>query len=129
MGRKYLNDIGVKDTIMDLTDDPRKNIWEKEIKKYGFAAYETWAMDCFFYAWLYERLKMFLEVNCIDLNYHKFEYEGKEYTQLELINKMIYGCEVYFKNNYDDLSSPEEDIKAVNDIAKIWAIVLPAMWW
>ena len=37
MGRKYLNDIGVKDTIMDLTDDPRKNIWEKEIKKYGFA--------------------------------------------------------------------------------------------
>ena len=68
----------MKDTIIYLTDDPRKNIWEEEIKKYGFAAYETWAMDCFFSAWLYERLNMFLEVNCIDLNYHKFEYDGKE---------------------------------------------------
>lgn len=50
-------------------------------------------------------------------------------VQNKHVNKMIYGCEVYFKDNYDNLSSPEEDIKAVDDIAKIWAIVLPAMWW
>lgn len=51
MTRKYLNDIGIDDTVMDIkSDDKRWREWNKEIEKYGFASYETWCMDCFFYA-------------------------------------------------------------------------------
>ena len=38
-----------------------------------------------------------------------------------MLNRFQNGTIVEFKAG--------EDIKAVNDIAKIWAIVLPAMWW
>ena len=80
MARKYLNDIGIKDNFMELEHDERRGVWDKEIEEYGFAEYETWCLRFHFYCWLYERLKMYLEVNGGDLNYHKFTYEGREYT-------------------------------------------------
>ena len=101
--------------------------WQQEIKEYGFANYETWSMFHFFFAWLYERLKRYKDVACIDLNYHKFEFEGKEYTQGELIDKMIHGCEIALVKNEYDFS--DKDIKIVRDVGHIWAIVMPVMWW
>ena len=129
MARKYLNDIGIDDDFMMLANDERWQRWNKEIEEYGFAEYETWCLDFHFYCWLYERLKMYLEVNCVDLNYHKFNYKGQEYTQAELIDKMLYGCElVLFEHlKYKELTKDEED--AVNDVPWIWATVMPAMWW
>ena len=129
MARKYLDDIGVtKDCYMFKTDDPRQPRWDEEKEKYGFDERETWALDFAFYCWLYERLKMYLDVNIVDLTYHKFEYEGETLTQEECINRMLKGCEVYFQNDYKwDIS--EEDKKIVDDVTKIWAIVWPAMWW
>ena len=119
MGRKYLDDIGVtKECYMFSTDDPRQPIWDKEKEEYGFDARETWALDFTFYCWLYERLKMFLNVNCINLEFHKFEYEGEELTQQECIDRMLKGCEVFFKND-NDWTSPEEDQKMINDVAKM----------
>ena len=130
MARKYLNDIGVDDNFMKLDpSDGRWEIWEKEIKEYGFPSYETWCLDFHFYCWLYERLKMFLEVNCIDLNYHKFNFEDKEYTQGELIDKMLYGCELAFLEALKGKELTEDEKKAVNDVRWIWATVMPAMWW
>ena len=129
MNRKYLDDIGVtKNCYMFSTDDPRQPIWDKEKEEYGFDERETWALDFAFYCWLYEHLKMYVDVNCVDLTYHKFEYEGEVLTQEECINRMLKGCEAYFQNDYQwDIS--EEDKKIVDDITKIWAIVWPAMWW
>lgn len=130
MARKYLNDIGVDDNFMKLDpSDGRWEIWEKEIKEYGFPSYETWCLDFHFYCWLYERLKMFLEVNCIDLNYHKFNFEDKEYTQGELIDKMLYGCELAFLEALKGKELTEDEKKAVNDVRWIWATAMPAMWW
>lgn len=129
MARKYLDDIGItKNCYMFSTDDPRQPIWDKEKEEYGFDARETWDLDFTFYCWLYERLKMYVDVNCIDLTVHKFEYEGEKLTQEECIDRMIKGCELYFK--YDGVwDIADNDWKAINDVAKIWAIVLPAMWW
>ena len=129
MARKYLNDIGINDDFMELAHDKRLERWDKEIEEYGFAEYETWCLDFHFYCWLYERLKMYLEVNCIDLNYHKFNYEGKEYTQVELINKMLHGCELALFEECKHKRLTEDEKKAVNDVRWIWATVMPAMWW
>ena len=129
MSRKYLDDIGV-DLWLGLEDDERQERWVKEQEEYGFDERETWSLDHAFYCWLYERLKMYIEraSKIVQLDFHKFEYEGEELTQQECIDRMIYGCEVYFAQE-DEWNISEEDRKIISDIAKIWAIVLPAMWW
>ncbi len=130
MARKYLNDIGVGDNPMILdSEDPRWKEWNEEIAEFGFPSYETWALDLFFYAWLYERLKMYLEVNCVDLTYHKFEFEGNVYTQAELIDQMIYGCELALLQDRTCKRLTEEEEKAIENAPWIWATVMPAMWW
>lgn len=130
MSRKYLNDIGIGDTGMIIdSDDARWESWNQEIKTYGFASYETWCMDFMFICWLYERLKRFLDVNCIDLNYHKFDFKGKEYTQKELIDMMIRGCELEFDREFKHKSLTADENGIVSNIPWIWATVMPAMWW
>lgn len=129
MKRKYLDDIGVTERPDTwCPNDKRQPEWDKEQETYGFDNRETWALEYSFYCWLYERLKMFLDVNCVDLTFHKFEYDGELLTQEECINRMIYGCEVYFLEE-DCWDRSTEDQKAIEDVAKIWALVLPAMWW
>lgn len=129
MKRKYLDDIGVDLCLWsELEDDKRQARWAQEREEYGFDERDTWCMNYAFYCWLYERLKMYLDVNCVDLTFHKFEYEGEELTQQECIDRMLHGCEVYFQQD-NDWTISEEDQKAISDVANIWAIVLPAMWW
>ena len=130
MNRKYLDDIGVTERPDTWRiDDSRQERWQEQQEIYGFDDRETWSLDCAFYCWLYERLKMYLDVNCVNLTFHKFEYEGEELTQEECINRMLKGCEVYFKHDGDTWFVSEEEWKVIDDVAKIWAIVLPAMWW
>lgn len=130
MARKYLNDIGVGDNPMILdSEDPRWKEWNEEIAEFGFPSYETWALDLFFYAWLYERLKMYLEVNCVDLTYHKFDFDGNTYTQAELIDQMIYGCELALLQDRTCKRLTEEEDKAIENVPWIWATVMPTMWW
>lgn len=128
MKRKYLDDIGVVDRP-DLWKkrDKRQKEWTRQRKEYGFDERETWCLDFSFYCWLYERCKMFLDKSCIDLNFHKFEYEGETFTQEQCINKIIEGCEIAI--TVDDWNWTKEQEKQVADVAKIWAIILPAMWW
>lgn len=127
--RKYLDDIGVKNRPdkWDKKGDKRKEKWKEQRKLYGFDERETWCLNLSFYLWLYEHLKMFLEVNCIDLNYHKFEYKGKKYTQKQMIDMMIERLEFSFKPEYNDLD--KEQYGYVSEIEDIWATVMPAMWW
>lgn len=129
MSRNYLDDIGVTERPDTwCIDDPRQERWKEQREIYGFDDRETWSLDFAFYCWLYERLKMYLEVNFVDLTFHKFEYEGEELTQEECINRMLKGCEMYFKHE-DSWNISEEEWKIISDVTKIWAIVWPAMWW
>lgn len=52
---------------------------------------ECWNMDLALVKWLNEHLKFFKEqVNeIVNLEYHTYIYNGKEYTQLEIINRLI----------------------------------------
>ena len=131
MGRKYLDDIGEDYSwVWKPEGSERDELFEKEREIYGFDSRETWSLDYVFYMWLYERLKMFVEIGgqVVDLNYHKFDFKGKEYTQLELINMMIERLESYFKKE-DLFVSSEEEYEPIKEIGEIWALVLPAMWW
>lgn len=131
MAHKYLNELGLPDEIMEglKKTDPRQQRWKQQIKEWGFADYETWDMDIMFFAWLYERLKVFLEVNCIDLEFYKYEFDGEVYTQFELINKMIEGCEIALTGGHGDYNLAEEKRKKMDDVVKIWAVVFDEMWW
>lgn len=126
--RKYLDSIGVAERPDTWNkDDKRQEAWAHEREEYGFDERETWALDFSFYLWLYERLKKFVEVCSIDLDYHKFEYNGVEYTQRQMIDMMLERLEFSFKPEYNDWD--EDQYAYVSEIEKIWAIVLPAMWW
>ena len=131
MGRKYLDDIGIDYSwVWKPEGSERDEVFEKEREIYGFDSRETWSLDHVFYMWLYERLKMYIEYagEIVDLNYHKFDFKEKEYTQLELINMMIERLESYFKKE-DLFVSSEEEYEPIKEIGEIWTLVLPAMWW
>lgn len=126
--RKYLDDICVTERPDTWNrDDGRQHQWEEERAVYGFDERETWSLNYSFYLWLYERLKRFVDVCSIDLDYHKFKYNGNEYTQRQLINMMLERLEFSFKPEYNDFD--EAQYSYVSEIEKIWAVVLPAMWW
>jgi len=131
MGRKYLDDIGEDYSwVWKPEGSERDELFEKEREIYGFDSRETWSLDYVFYMWLYERLKMYIEYagEIVNLNFHKFIYKEKEYTQLELINMMIERLEFYFKKG-DSFDLSEEEYEFIKEIGEIWALVLPAMWW
>lgn len=133
MNRKYLDDIGAvsrwDNNWGNYEPDSREERWREQREIYGFDDRETWDLKHAFYLWLYERLKMYVDIGgeVINLDFHTFTYEGKEYTQRELINIMLERLEYSFNPDYDDWD--EEQSKYVSEIEKIWAIVLPAMWW
>lgn len=132
--RRYLDKIGVK-----RKDRPeawrtgfrrRMKCWF-ERRVYGFDATETYSLDYTWYLWLYERLKMFRKyaTKTVDLTESMYEYDGNKYSLLELIDKMIHRLEYRLnpKFSYDDLD--ENDVKYVNEIMGIWAVVCNSMWW
>ena len=111
-------------------NDPRSSQWYEERRKYGFDSRETWSLNTVFYIWLYEHLMMYKEKasEIVDLTWHKFEYKGETLTQIECIDRMIEGCKVYIQNPYD-FEVDKEKLEKVTEVAEIWAMVLPAMWW
>lgn len=136
MAHKYLDDIGVtKDQNMwwfddaQYPDDKRIEKWKTEREIYGFDDRETWDLQRAFYLWLYERLMKYVESASpiINLEFHKFEYKGKEYTQLEMIDMMLDLLKFCFSPEFNDLD--QEHLEKINEIGKMWALVLPAMWW
>lgn len=109
--------------------DHRKERWAEQKRIYGFDDSETWDLSSTFYAWLYERLRMYVDIGgeIVNLDFHKFEFKGHTYTQLELINEILERIRFYFSDSYDDFD--EEYTRYVYEVGEIWALILPAMWW
>lgn len=75
---KYLEELGIKATDICIpnsenTEDSRMPRFLDQREKYGFDERETWSLDYTFACWLYEHLKMYLDVNCVDLEFYKFD--------------------------------------------------------
>ena len=109
--------------------DNRDPKWAMQRNMYGFDERETWNLGTCFYAWLYEHLKMYLDKasKIVNLDYYTFEYNGKTYTQREMIEQICEIIEYYFSDKFDDWD--DDDCKYVSNIEKMWAVIMPYMWW
>lgn len=94
----------------------------------GWSDDETWNLDCEFIKWVNSRFKKYKEKasKIVDLEFHRFEYEGKEYTQLELIDKVI-----KLSNEYIDTNLLSEyKLNSIKDeIFDIFKLIFWTMWW
>ena len=128
MGRKYLEDIMPKEKILGYHDEMegRHTRWLKQEEIYGFNDIETWCLDVAFAQLIYERLMMYKEVggSIVDLNYHTFKMDDKEYTELELIDMMLEHCKYVIQN--DDLN---EQLNHMDEVWKIMGVMHSALWW
>ena len=131
---KYLDDLGLKQEEYGINftkdNDKRKTEWEQQREVYGFDERETWNMGTTFIEWLYSHLKMYDEVNIVNTNYHTFEFQGKTYTQQELMDLIMEKCE-YFLLNQDkpDLNLENKAYEEAKIAIQAFAEVFPAMWW
>ena len=124
--RKYLNDIGYQDWRKDMKKDKRNKKWKKERKKYGFDSRETWNLDSTMAELLYERLKMFNEVNLIDTHYHTIEIDGVEMSMQEAIDELLKSLKLR-------LTDENLEVAYSNEV-RAWTIWLKLiekgiMWW
>ena len=124
---KYLEEIiERKDVVQNwMLPDEREPRWSQQIQEYGFDDRETWNLDTSFYQWLYERLRMYKDIGgeVVDLNYHKFDVDGKELTQLQIIDRLL---ELLPKQIKSDVW---EETDYCAEICDLWKTVLPSMWW
>ena len=131
MEHAYLEELENPYRIMSVfnTYDNRQERWKKQQEIYGFDDSDTWCLQASFYSWLYERLRMFVEIGgkTVDLTYHKFGFKGGSYTQLEMIEMILERIRFYFSDEYDDFNA--DQMRYVEEIGELWAIILPAMWW
>lgn len=111
-------------------DDERQEKWQMQRDHFGFDDSETWDLNATFYAWLYEHLRMYVEVGgkVVNLSFHEFGFEGVAYSQIEIIEMILQRIRFFFSDDYDEWDNPE-DVAYVNEIGKLWALILPAMWW
>lgn len=93
----------------------------------GWSDDETWNIDYEFIKWINSRFKRYKEVasNIVDLEYHKFTYKRKKYTQLELIDKVIELSDEYIVSDF--LEDKLDQIK--NEIFDIFKLIFWTMWW
>ena len=130
MGHKYLEELETyAGPNWGLKEDEREEKWLEEERTYGFNSTETWDLDSAFYLWLYERLRMYMDVasEIVNLHYHTFIFKGHKFYQDELIQMMIERLQFYFSEEYNEYDA--DDFAYVKEIGEIWAVVLPAMWW
>ncbi len=97
----------------------------------GWSDDETWNLDYEFIKWVNSRFKKYKEKasKIICLTYHNFTYKGKEYTQLELIDKVIEISNIvvnedeWFSKNFEELDPMK------NEIFDIFKLIFWTMWW
>ena len=132
-GHAYLEELESADNAFPYSvinpNDERSEAWEEERQIYGFDNTETWDLRSSFYAWLYEHLRMYVDAGgeIINLEFHKFEWHGRKYTQLEIINMILERIGFFFCEEYDGFE--ESHLNYVSEVEELWALVLPAMWW
>ena len=90
---------------------------------------DTYSLNFTLVCWLYDRLRFFQEGTCIDLNFWKFNINGKALTQAQCIQRMIDDCKILMTG--DDYK--EEDVEKMNvakdDLFEVLNKVYWAMWW
>ena len=100
----------------------KRTIEKRKISK------ECWNLDYAFYEWLNEHLKVYKKEasKIVDLEYHKFEYNGREWTQIEIIDHLIFLTGQVILDYFDWGDFSTEYKERIHDL---WKIVCESMWW
>lgn len=121
--------------IVNLSDDDKICIFNSDeetrspefLEEHSYRIEETYALDYTLATWLYEHIRGYKDVapSAINIEYHKFEYGGEEFNQLQMIDKCLEELEIYLKNHYkiDGL------IQHLQEALRILTVIIPAMWW
>ena len=128
MAHKYLENIlpkGKSPYDFECDDEIRNQKWEKEQEQYGFDERETWDLCFTFFCWLYEHLKRYKEVNCVDLTCKIIEINNKKKTLEEWIDIMINNAESLI---LVDIYS-EEKINLAEFTIEIFKQTIFYLWW
>lgn len=129
---KFLEEFYSKVTFphqFDINKHTKKQI--KKIKrKYGVDLRDCWNLDFAFYIWLYEHIKAYEKFTAADIDDMRrmFEFKNKQYTQRQLMHKILKRLKLYF-NNINNLDDSDELQRKVDEIIPMWQILMPAMWW
>lgn len=113
-----------------MTKKKRRLLATKKAEKKLYK--ETWSLDTVITDYLLTHLVAYKKYagEVVDLTYHKFNYQGKEYTQLELIDMMIDLCRKMQVTKWtDEWKTFEEYQKCYPQLFEILTLVFPAMWW
>lgn len=91
---------------------------------------ECWNIDYSFIKWLNEHLKQYLidAGRYVDLEYHKFDYKGENYTQKQLIDKMVELTDWLSEEEFY-YGAPEEVDHKVMELLDIFKITFYSLWW
>lgn len=128
--RKYLEELGL--TSEDFyenwgKEDDRQEKWKVQRETYGFDERATWSLDTVIYQFLYERLRMYNEVNKVVTTFHKYDYKGEVLSIQGCIDRMIEGLEIVIKSK--GVVEKDEDMEKINDIFPILNICKFDLWW
>ena len=91
---------------------------------------ECWNLNYSFILWLKDRLPIYVKEasRTVDLEYHKFNYNGEEYTQLQLINRMIKLIDYLTQDEkYFDWDQEVDD--KTEQLVEIFKLIFPSLWW
>lgn len=91
---------------------------------------ECWNIDYELIKWLNEHLKIYKEETSktVDLEYYKFNYKRKEYTQLQIIDMLIEKSD-YLLDEIDYFVDANKYEKYKNEIYDLMKLVHWHMWW
>lgn len=91
---------------------------------------ECWNLDYELIKWLNEHLKIYKEEasKTVDLEYYKFNYKRKEYTQLQIIDMLIEKSD-YLLDEIDYFVEANEYEKYKNEIYDLMKLAHWHMWW
>ena len=100
--------------------------WSKKKK----ISKECWNLNYSFILWLKERLPVYVEEagKMVNLEYHKFNFRGEEYTQLKLINKMIELAN-YLTEDEKYFNLTQESAEKTEELLEIFKLVFSSLWW
>ena len=137
---KYLDLLGVEkenqyhnwfDTI-DVGNQEEK--WKEERMVYGIDSRSTWNFNSDTMDYLYIHLKMYNEVNIVELSYHHIEFDGKDYNVQQALDMLLSWFEtVYYPSDRGDSlidgDTPEHFEEMRFKYMCLFAKILPYLWW
>lgn len=132
---EYLKQIGIKEGETPSTwnkGDQREEQWAKCREIYGFDERDTWDLHYTIKLFLYERLKMFNDVNCIETNnpYQRFTYKEKELSLQDCIDMMLEGLKLDLTlDEYDKKREDKGIQEKIDCVFVLLAQCINYLWW